>query len=172
MQRFYILFRRGEMYISTFFLLISTFIIFAAAMFRTFGHPINWASDVAIILFVWSTMLGADIALRNKALVSVDLLLTRLPHAMQRLLTLLILLCMAGTCIYFICYGFKLASMSAARMLPGLPSVSYSYLAASIPVSMCLMLISVLRELYFLCSGRTPANKSLQDVASSSEKQA
>lgn len=158
------------MYIATLFLLASTLIIFAAAMSRTFNHPINWASDVAIMLFVWSTMLGADIALRNKALVSVDLILTRLPNNLQRLLTLLILLCMAITCIYFICFGFKLVFMSAARMLPGLPTVSYSYLAAAIPVSMCLMLISILREFYLFIS-KTPTKKSGTNEVASAEKQ-
>lgn len=49
-------------------------LVFASAVMRTIKYPIVWSVDLAQLLFVWISMLGADVALKRKAHVGVDLL--------------------------------------------------------------------------------------------------
>ena len=38
-------------------------LVFVSALMRTFGHPLNWAQDVALIAFAWLIFLGSDVAM-------------------------------------------------------------------------------------------------------------
>lgn len=57
------------------FLVSITLLVFVSAITRTFKYPLNWATDVSLLLFAWVIFLGADMALRNTNLVSVDIIL-------------------------------------------------------------------------------------------------
>ena len=71
-------------------LLLSVFIIVISAIMRKIGMPINWGLDIALLLFTWSTFLGADIAFREDKFINVDILFLKMPKSLQKPLELVI----------------------------------------------------------------------------------
>jgi TRAP-type C4-dicarboxylate transport system permease small subunit len=153
----------AEMFIAVLFLVVSVLAMCISAILRTLDHPIAWGLDIALMLFCWSTFLGTDIAFRNKALVKVDMLAKALPPKLQKVLDAVVYLLILASILFLIIYGTRLAIVSRARVFPGATWLSYSWVTASVPVSMTLMLISALRQIYqtfFHASGQSaPAGK-------------
>ena len=65
MKKVYEKFCKFEQALAIFLLSLITVLVFAAALTRTFGFPINWAQDVALIAFAWLVFIGGDISVRN-----------------------------------------------------------------------------------------------------------
>lgn len=148
----------AEMYIAVFCLSLSVTAIFFSAVLRTVKMPIRWGLDIALLLFTWSTFLGADIAFRHKALVRVDMLINRFPGGLRKIFELLVYLCMLAAIGFMLIYGIKLTIITRARVFQGLPALSYSWVSASVPVSMFFMLITALTQIYQTFFKRNPAN--------------
>lgn len=132
----------AEMTVAVFGLITSVSIIFIAAVLRALGHPVNWGTDVALLLFTWSTFLGADIAFRDGKLVNVDILFNRLTPKTQKALKLV---------IYMICLVFLIAMVYLGgvqsvktwyRAFQGIPFLSYTWVTLSVPVSCASMAVS------------------------------
>lgn len=160
MTKFYRTVCNVEMFIAVLFLVISVVAICISSILRSFDRPIAWGLDIALMLFCWSTFLGVDIAFRNKALVKVDMFAKMLPVKPQRILDAVVYLLILASILFLIIYGTKLAIVSRARVFPGATWLSYSWVTASVPVSMTLMLISALRQIYhsfFQASGQSAA---------------
>ncbi|MDR2485028.1 MAG: TRAP transporter small permease [Treponema sp.] len=137
-----------EMWAAILCLICSVTVIFIAAILRTVKMPIRWGLDIALLLFTWSTFLGADIAFRKKCLVRVDMLINRLPVKIQKALEAAVYLCMLSAIVFMLAYGIKLTVISRARVFNGIPGLSYSWVTASVPFSMWLMLITALTQIY------------------------
>jgi TRAP-type C4-dicarboxylate transport system permease small subunit len=137
-----------EMFLAVLFLAVSVLALTLSAALRTAQMPIAWGLDIALMLFSWSTFLGADIAFRKKALINVDMLVKALPVKIQRVLDGLVNLLMVAAIIFMLIYGIKLVIISRARVMPSISWLSYSWVTASVPVSMALMLISALKQIY------------------------
>lgn len=75
MKEFYKKFCDVEMALAIICLVTSVVVIFIAAVMRAVGHPINWGTDIALLLFSWSTFLGADLAFRQGKLINVDVII-------------------------------------------------------------------------------------------------
>ena len=148
MGKFYRAMYTVEMFIAIVFLVVSVMAICLSAVLRTLNHPIAWGLDVALMLFTWSTFLGADIAFRNKALVKVDMFVKILPAGPQKIIDICVYLLILAAIIFLIFFGTRLAIVSRARVFPGATWLSYSWVTASVPVSMTLMLISALKQIY------------------------
>lgn len=132
-----------EVSISATFICISCLMIFASAIFRSFGHPINWAQDFSLLIFAWSVFLGADVAIRKDKLVRVELLTSRFPKKVQTILSLLAFLIIGAFLAYSIYYGIKLCQKTGKRTFPGISWLSYVWVTASYPTGSALMLITV-----------------------------
>ncbi|MDR1935781.1 MAG: TRAP transporter small permease subunit [Candidatus Accumulibacter sp.] len=137
-----------EMGIAMSCLSISVITIFISAVMRVMAFPIRWGLDIALLLFTWSTFLGADIAFRKKCLVSVDMLVIRLPRPIRKTLEAVVYVLILASIVFLIYYGVKLTYFSWARPFQAIPSLSYSWVVASVPVSMFLMLISLLIQIH------------------------
>ena len=48
---------KAEVVVAAAFLMFTVFAIFGAAISRSFGYPINWALDIALLLFTWCVFL-------------------------------------------------------------------------------------------------------------------
>jgi TRAP-type C4-dicarboxylate transport system permease small subunit len=138
------------MFIAVIFLSASTSFIFISAIMRTVKHPISWGLDIALLLFTWSTFLGADIAFRHRNLVRVDMFLNTLSPGKRKALEAVVYLLMLAAIIFMLCFGIKLTFLSRARVFQGIPGLSYSWIIASVPTSMTLMLITALIQVYQL----------------------
>jgi TRAP-type C4-dicarboxylate transport system permease small subunit len=144
MRRLYGALVAAEARLAGAFLVAMVALIFTGAVARLLEHPINWAIDVALCLFAWACFLSADIAWRRDALMSVDLLVHRLPEGARRLLRLLNLALISAFLVYTIVYGTLLAWSSRARSFQGMPEVSYSWVGASMPFGAALLLLTTL----------------------------
>ena len=128
------------------FLLLMVVLIFTGGVARLLRHPQNWTIDLATCFFAWAAFLCADIAWRRNALMSIDLVVTRLPHRVRRLLLYANYLIISAFLVYIIYAGLELAYVSRARSFQGIPGVSYSWITMSLPVGgMLLLLTTVLK---------------------------
>lgn len=123
-----------------------TILVFISALTRTFGYPINWAQDAALVMFAWLVFIGGDIALHTTGLIGIDMLVKKLPKGLQKTIDILfkcVMIIFLGVLVF---YGFKYAQSGAKRMINTL-HISYSYVTASVPVGALLMIISVATNL-------------------------
>jgi TRAP-type C4-dicarboxylate transport system permease small subunit len=137
-----------EMAVAILFLVISVTAIFLSAVMRVAKMPIRWGLDVALLLFTWSTFLGADLAFRQYRLVRVDMLINKLPAKIQKALEAIVYLLILTAVIFMIIFGTKLTYISRVRSFQAMPGLSYSLITASVPVSMFLMLITAIVQIY------------------------
>lgn len=136
-----------EIAVSATFISTSCLMIFASAIFRTFGKPINWAQDFSLLIFAWSVFLGADVALRRDKLVRVELLTTRFPKKVQIVLTLITYVIIGAFLAYSVFYGIKLCQKTGKRTFPGISWLSYIWATASYPTGAALMLFTVVLKI-------------------------
>ena len=122
------------------FLLLMVALIFLGGVARMLGHPLNWTIDLATCSFAWGCFLCADVAWRRDALMSIDLLATRLPHRVARVVFYANHVIISLFLIYVMYAGTWLSWVSRARSFQGIPGVSYSWVTASIVVGGILLL--------------------------------
>ena len=134
----------AEAFIARTFLIVMVILIFSAGLARVFGHPINWAVDVATCLFAWACFLSADIAWRKSRLMSVDVLTGRLSEQGRKRCRLLNYVILTVFLLYLIPTGLWLSYISRARSFQGIPEFSYSWVTMSLPVGALLLLITTL----------------------------
>lgn len=53
-----------------------------------FGHPFAWTEELCTFLFIWFSFLGATLATYEKRHVSVDIVVSRLPKLVNRIIKL------------------------------------------------------------------------------------
>jgi TRAP-type C4-dicarboxylate transport system permease small subunit len=134
----------AEAFIARTFLIVMVVLIFGAGVARVFGHPINWAVDVATCLFAWACFLSADIAWRKSRLMSVDVLTARLAERGRRSCRLLNYAILTAFLLYLIPTGLWLSYVSRARSFQGIPEFSYSWITMSLPAGALLLLITTI----------------------------
>lgn len=133
-----------------------TVLVFVSALTRTFGYPINWAQDAALIMFAWLAFLGGDIALHSTGLIGIDLIVRRFPKAVQKGIDILFKVIMLIFLLVLVVYGYQYVLTGYKRLITTL-NMSYAFVTASVPVGAALMIISVTINL--VKSIRTPVEK-------------
>lgn len=148
MNALFMFLRKAEAVLAGTLLLLMVILIFLGGVARMMGHPLNWTIDLSTCFFAWGCFLCADIAWRKNGLMSIEVLTERLPPKIARTLDYINHLIIAGFLIYVIYAGAWLSWVSRARAFQGMPSVSYSWVTASIVVGGLLLLITTLIRLY------------------------
>jgi TRAP-type C4-dicarboxylate transport system permease small subunit len=148
-----------EMGVAIICLSTSVLAIFLSAVMRVIRLPVRWGLDIALLLFTWSTFLGADIAFRKKCLVRVDMLINKLPKTVRKIFEGIVYVLILAAIVFLIIYGVKLTYISRARPFQAIPGLSYSLVTASVPVSMFLMLISALIQIYEIFFQKKPGKE-------------
>ena len=156
MKKIYHAFCRFEEVLATCLLGGLALLVFLSALMRTFKHPLNWAQDVALVAFAWLIFLGGDIAVRGTGLIGVDLLVKKLPKAVQKWLDVVYkCLIIAFLCV-LVFYGARMVSQGWSRQITAL-GISYSWVTMAVPVGSFLMIISTVINLVKRI--KTPADK-------------
>lgn len=150
------LYRTEERIAMAFFAVTVTFVL-CGAIGRTSGHPIIWAVDLAQALFAWTCVLGADIALKNKGHIIIDIVVRTLPGKIQTFLSYCWYIAIAIFLGMLIWLGYKLTIVNTQRLM-GDTNISYAWVTASIPVGAALMLITTLNRLYNFVTGNEPTS--------------
>ena len=147
MRAFYAFILKLEAILAGVFLLLMVALIFTGGVARLLHYPLNWTIDLSTCAFAWATFFCADIAWRRDALMSINVLSSRLPPRGQRALTYLTHVIIAGFLCYSIYAGAVLSKVSWARSFQGIPGVSYSWVTMSICVGSVLLLVMTLLKL-------------------------
>jgi TRAP-type C4-dicarboxylate transport system permease small subunit len=130
----------AEAFLAAAFLVAMVLLVFGSGIARLFGHPINWAVDVATCLFAWAVFFCTDIAWRRGSLMSIEVLTSRLPPRLQAACRLLNYLVISAFLLYAIGMGLWLSWISRQRSFQGMPEVSYSWVTMAMPVGAALLL--------------------------------
>ena len=137
--------RIEEIIVGSFFAAIVG-LTFMNAVLRTFNRPIITADDICLLLFSWTALLGADVALRYSRLVGMDMLVTKFPPKLQKFFQILVFIIMIAAMVMFARYGVLLARRNWSRFLNSL-RISYGWVTLSFPVSCTLMIFTSLLKI-------------------------
>lgn len=142
MKAFYAAVLRVEARVAAALLVLMVVLIFLGSVARVAGSPLNWTTDAATCFFAWACFLCADVAWRRGAMMSIDLVVARLPATLRKLLRLANYLIISLFLAYVVVMGLWLTWISRARSFQGIPEVSYSWVTLSMPVGALLLLIT------------------------------
>lgn len=123
-----------------------TALIFVGAIFRMLGTPLNWTTDLSLLLFAWIVFLGADLAFRSAEFIRIDMLASKFPMTVQKGLYYLF---GAMAIVFFglmVMYGFPLAFENSKRLFQTL-GISYAWATMSAPIGSGLLIISILMRM-------------------------
>ena len=115
-------------------------------------HSHAWTQELALMLFVWLTFVGASLGVDARAHFGIDVIVKAAPRRMQRAVVLLAYLAMVAVVLVLVVYGIFLSidgmnqSFSTLRLGSWRVPRTAAYLA--IPVSGLLMLRYVLIQMW------------------------
>lgn len=126
-------------------LVILVAIVFAGAAGRYTGNPVIWSDEVAQALFVWVSMLAADLTLQRSGHFSIDIFANLLPPRARFVLDIIVIALLGALLGLLVLNGFRFADMTSGRPMPmlGLPS---SVATAALPVGFSLMMITLIEQ--------------------------
>ena len=138
-------FLKLETMIATVLLAIIVFLVFIAGVMRWFGQPLVWSVDLAQLLFVWVSFLGADMALRKRAHIGIDYLVKRLPLRARVILDV----ALAAVCLAFLgimaVMGYRLTMLNLERLF-GDSGIPYALVTIAVPVGCVLLALTLLGQ--------------------------
>lgn len=137
---FYRLLGRVELHFAQVCVVLMTLLVLLSAIARTAGNPLSWTVDLATFTFAWAVFVGADVAWRRDRMVSIDLLLDRLPVRAQAWVRLLNHALTAAFLVTLAYTGLRLSYTASDRSFSGLPWLSYTWVTIAVPVGSLLML--------------------------------
>jgi len=117
-------------------------LVFFAGVLRWFGLPLVWAMDVAQLLFVWTSFIGADMAMRKRSLIAVDLFVRWIPPRWRAPIDLLTGSVIFAFLVAMTILGYDLVALNLEREF-GDSGISYGFVTAAVPVG-CAMLAATL----------------------------
>ena len=156
LKKIYEKFCKLEQWVAMTLLAGITVLVFVSALMRTIGFPLNWAQDLALIMFAWLSFIGGDIALHSTGLIGVDMIVTHFPKSVQKAIDIIFKVIMLAFLAVLVYYGYKYVMTGYKRLITTL-NVSYAYVTSSVPVGAFLMIISVGQNL--VKSIKTPVEK-------------
>ena len=102
--------------------------------------PLSWSEELARYTFMWTTFLGASVALRLNSLPNITLGLKLFPIKLQPYLYLITNALTLVFCYHFVVYGTEITMVVAPDTSPGLDfTMSWAY--AALPVGGLFMII-------------------------------
>jgi TRAP-type C4-dicarboxylate transport system permease small subunit len=121
-------------------------LVFVAAVSRALGSPILWAIDVAMLLFIWCSFLGADAALRARQHIIIDIVVRMFPQRVQRALLIAHWALIVAFLLTLVVLGTELTMLNVERPM-GDTEISYAYVTAAVPIGSLLMAFTAMRQL-------------------------
>lgn len=122
-------------------------LVFFAGVLRWFGLPLVWAMDVAQLLFVWASFIGADMAMRKRGLIAVDLFVRWIPARWRAPIDLLTGCVILGFLVAMVVLGYDLVALNLEREF-GDSGISYGFVTAAVPVGCGFLALTLLGQLW------------------------
>ena len=109
--------------------------------------PIPWSEELLTYSFVWTSFLGASLAVNSLSHFNVDCLVIRIPTRFSHPLLYMVWVVMAGFTLFLLWKGTILTELNAMQMMDVLPlSMAWAYLA--LPVSAGFMFVHTIERLF------------------------
>lgn len=122
-------------------------LVFGAGVMRWFGLPLVWAMDVAQLLFVWASFLGADMAMRKRGLISVDLFVRWIPPRWRAPIDLATGCVILAFLAAMVVLGYDLVVLNLEREF-GDSGISYGFVTAAVPAGCGLLALTLASQLW------------------------
>lgn len=127
-------------YIGAGLLIAMVVTVFMQVLFRyIIRSPLPWAEELARALFLWSSVLGATLAVRAKAHPSLDIVVNLLPRTPKMIISSLVNVAIVVSLYILADQGIALTITAGRSVMPTL-RISMSYVFASIPTGAILMI--------------------------------
>ena len=108
--------------------------------------PIAWSEEMLTYSFVWTTFLGASLAVNTLSHFNVDCLIVRLPRSLSTPILYFVWVVMAIFAIYLTYKGIILTKLNVVQVMDVLPlSMMWAYMA--MPLSFAFMFIHIIERL-------------------------
>jgi len=122
------------------------------------GHQASFTDELARILLVWVSMIGAALAFGLKAHLGVDFFINKLQPCARKILNVVVqLVTITLTVVIFLVGGISLALAQMGQQLPTMPWLSRGMVYAAIPVAGVFILMFTFENLIVIL--KTPAEK-------------
>ena len=141
------------------FLALMAVVVFMEVIFRYVLHlPLFWTEEFARYCLVWSSLLGAAVALKRGEHIAVTLFLGYFPEGTGRALAIVARFSIATILAVMMWGGIKLVMITSTQISPALRiPMAVPYLA--LPISSAIMLFHVVTLL--LCTDRLRPPKEI-----------
>ena len=122
-------------------------LVFIAGVMRWFGHPLVWSMDVAQLLFVWAAFFGADMAMRKKGLIAVDLFVRWVPLRNRVYVDLVTGLVIVAFLLTLAKLGYNLVMLNLEREF-GDSGISYALVTSAVPIGCLLLSVTLIGQIW------------------------
>ena len=121
--------------------------------------PISGADELASILMVWFTFLGAALGMRDRAHYAFDYLVTALPESAQRFVLLVGQLVAIGISVGLLCWSAQISFLLREWTTPAL-EVSRALVYSACPVGTSFIFLYAVRDLVLHLQGKPSPTKA------------
>ncbi len=130
------------------FLSVMTLVVFLQVIFRyVLNLPLFWTEEFARYCLVWSSLLGAAVAMKRGQHLAVTFCMERFPPGLYRVLSVVARLSVIGILTVIVLGGIQLVLVTWAQISPALRvSMAIPYLA--VPVGAAIMLFHAIVFLF------------------------
>lgn len=159
-------FCRAEMAVSAAALVLATLVLCVAAISRTVGYPLGYTTEISLCLFAWCIFLGADVAYRHNKLVYVEIIINKAPKRVRQIMYGVIYILIGAFLCVFLYESIRLTSYSWIRKWTSIPSLSYGWIALSVPFGSLMLLITTCIQFYqYAIKARFPESTAGEEFA-------
>jgi TRAP-type C4-dicarboxylate transport system permease small subunit len=128
------------------FLSAMAMVVFLEILFRYVFHlPLFWTEEFARYCLVWSSLLGASIALKRGEHIAVTLLLNRFPPPPRRVMMVVAEISVAAILAVILWGGINLVMVTSRQLSPAL-RISMALPYSALPIAAAVMLVHVLNH--------------------------
>lgn len=152
MNKIYKLYCKAEEALVGLFFIVIVALTFMNAVLRLLGSPIIYADDICMLLFSWTALMGADVAMRYCRLVGMDILTSKLNAKVQKVIGLVVQVIMIVMLVVLIKGGLKIVKLNGSRPFNTLESfgIRYGAVTMSIPVCCSMMILTCVTKIFKL----------------------
>lgn len=147
MEKLSILCNKIALIIASTSFLVMTILIFSQIVSRFIDYSLSWTEELSRFLFIWATLLGISIGVKQKFLISFTMIKEALPTLVQRYLNIFIDLLILGFAVILVFYGIELVNR-VSQQLSSAMRISMSYVYIVVPITGTFMLIHLLNNWY------------------------
>jgi TRAP-type C4-dicarboxylate transport system permease small subunit len=120
--------------------------VFLGVFFRyVLRDPLIWSGELALICFAWFIFLGAGLATKHKAHMSIDALERYFPESVSTVLRPVTLVLIMFLLVILVFFGFK-HSFSTYNIKTTALQLPWSYVFLSVPVGSLMMLAYMVED--------------------------